>query len=79
MIIGIMVGFEVGKEIVFYFEEFGFVGNIISVMYVLFFGGIGLFVIYEVLKGGDGGGVSYDVDGDVDIDVDDIFELVKKI
>lgn len=79
MIIGTTVGLEVGKEIVLYLEELGLAGNIISVTYVLLLGGIGLFVTYEALKGGDGGGVSHDVDGDADIDADDIPELAKKI
>ncbi|REA06402.1 permease [Haloferax sp. Atlit-6N] len=79
MIIGTTVGLEVGKEIVLYLEELGLAGNIISVTYVLLLGGIGLFVTYEALKGGNGGGVSHDVDGDADIDADDIPELAKKI
>ncbi|WP_204365896.1 sulfite exporter TauE/SafE family protein [Haloferax denitrificans] len=79
MIIGTTVGLEVGKEIVLYLEELGLAGNIISVTYVLLLGGIGLFVTYEALKGGDGGGVSHDVDGDADVDADDIPELAKKI
>ena len=79
MIIGTTVGLEVGKEIVLYLEELGLAGNIISVTYVLLLGGIGLFVTYEALKGGDSGGVSHDVDGDADVDADDIPELAKKI
>ncbi|AFK19150.1 hypothetical protein HFX_1441 [Haloferax mediterranei ATCC 33500] len=80
MIIGTTVGLEVGKEIVLYLEELGLAGNIISVTYVLLLGGIGLFVTYEALKGGDDdGGVSHDVDADAEIDADDIPEIAKKI
>ncbi|WP_416839561.1 sulfite exporter TauE/SafE family protein [Haloferax sp. DFSO52] len=79
MIIGTTIGLEVGKEIVLHLEELGLAGNIISITYVLLLGGIGLFVTYEALKGGSGGGVSHDVDEDAEIDADDIPEIAKKI
>jgi hypothetical protein len=80
MIIGTTIGLEVGKEIVLHLEELGLAGNIISVTYVVLLGGIGLFVTYDSLKGGDDdGGVSHDVDDDAEIDADDIPDLAKKI
>ena len=79
MIIGTTIGLEVGKEVVLYLEELGLAGNIISVTYVLLLGGIGAFVTYESLKGGDDGGVSHDVDEDAEINADDIPDIAKKI
>ncbi|WP_435348818.1 sulfite exporter TauE/SafE family protein [Haloarchaeobius sp. HRN-SO-5] len=79
MIAGTTLGIEVGKEIVLHLEELGMAGNIISVTYVVLLGGIGLFVTYEALKGGGGGGIDHDVDEDADIDADDIPDIAKTI
>ncbi len=64
MIAGTTLGIEVGKEIVLHLETLGLAGNIISVTYVVLLGGIGVFVTYEALKGGDGGGIDHDADGE---------------
>jgi uncharacterized membrane protein YfcA len=76
MIAGTTAGIEVGKEIVLHLEELGLAGSIISVTYVVLLGGIGLFVTYEALKSGGGGGVDHDADGSSD---DEIPDIAKKI
>ncbi|WP_458187267.1 sulfite exporter TauE/SafE family protein [Haladaptatus sp. NG-WS-4] len=78
MIAGTTLGIEVGKEMVLMLEELGMAGSLISVTYVVLLGGIGLFVTYEALKGGDsGGGIDHDADGE--IDADDIPDIAKRI
>ncbi|MFC7045906.1 sulfite exporter TauE/SafE family protein [Halobacteriaceae archaeon GCM10025711] len=77
MIAGTTAGIEVGKEMVLYLEELGMAGNLISVVYVVLLGGIGLFVTREALKGDGGGGVEHDADAE--IDADDIPDIAKKI
>jgi len=79
MIAGTTAGIEVGKEIVLHLEELGMAGSIISVTYVFLLGGIGVFVTYEALKGGDGdGGVDHDA-ADAEVDADDIPDIAKTI
>src|SRR6056297_1747180 len=78
MIIGTTLGIEVGKEIVLHLEEMGLAGSIISVTYVFLLGAIGLFVTYEAVKGGGGGGVDHDA-ADADVDDADIPDIAKKI
>src|SRR6056297_2298457 len=78
MIIGTTLGIEVGKEMVLALQELGLAGSIISVTYVVLLGGIGVFVTYEALKGGDGGGVDHDA-ADADVDDADIPDIAKKI
>jgi len=78
MIAGTTAGIEVGKEIVLHLETLGLAGSIISVTYVFLLGGIGVFVTYEALKGGDGGGVDHDA-ADADVDDADIPDIAKKI
>jgi hypothetical protein len=77
MIAGTTAGIEVGKEMVLHLQELGLAGRIISVIYVLLLGGIGLFVTYESLKGSSGGGIDHDADAEVD--ADDIPDIAKKI
>ena len=79
MIIGTATGIELGKEIVVYLEDIGLAGTLISVIYVLLLGGIGLFVTKESLSDDDGGGIDHDVDADADVDAEDIPEVAKKI
>jgi hypothetical protein len=79
MIAGTTAGIEVGKEMVLHLQELGLAGRIISVIYVVLLGGIGLFVTYESLKGDSGGGIDHDVDDDADVDADDIPDIAKKI
>jgi len=79
MIAGTTAGIEVGKEIVLHLEELGMAGSIISVTYVVLLGGIGVFVTYEALKGGDDdGGVDHDA-ADAEIDGDDIPDIARTI
>jgi len=79
MIAGTTAGIEVGKEIVLHLEELGMAGSIISVTYVFLLGGIGVFVTYEALKGGDDdGGVDHDA-ADAEVDADDIPDIAKTI
>ncbi len=79
MIAGTTAGIEVGKEMVLHLQELGLAGRIISVIYVVLLGGIGLFVTYESLKGDSGGGIDHDVDADAEVDADDIPDIAKKI
>jgi len=79
MIAGTTAGIEAGKEIVILLEELGMAGSIISVTYVFLLGGIGAFVTYEAMKGGDSdGGIDHDA-ADEDVDADDIPEIAKTI
>jgi len=79
MIAGTTAGIEAGKEIVIHLESLGMAGSIISVTYVVLLGGIGAFVTYEAMKGGDSGG-SIDHDAaDAEVDADDIPDIAKKI
>ncbi|WP_434531676.1 sulfite exporter TauE/SafE family protein (plasmid) [Haloarcula sp. NS06] len=79
MIAGTTAGIEAGKEIVIHLEALGLAGSIISVTYVVLLGGIGAFVTYEALRGGDSGdGIDHDAAED-DIDADDIPEIAKTI
>jgi len=79
MIAGTTAGIEAGKEIVLHLETLGLAGSIISVTYVVLLGGIGAFVTYEALRGGDGGeGINHDAAED-DVDADDIPDIAKKI
>ncbi|EMA08928.1 sulfite exporter TauE/SafE family protein [Haloarcula marismortui] len=79
MIAGTTAGIEAGKEIVLHLETLGLAGSIISVTYVVLLGGIGAFVTYEALRGGDGGeGIDHDA-AEGDVDADDIPDIAKKI
>ncbi|EMA21297.1 MULTISPECIES: sulfite exporter TauE/SafE family protein [Haloarcula] len=79
MIAGTTAGIEAGKEIVLHLETLGLAGSIISVTYVVLLGGIGAFVTYEALRGGDGGeGINHDA-AEGDVDADDIPDIAKKI
>ncbi|MFC4408291.1 sulfite exporter TauE/SafE family protein [Haloarchaeobius iranensis] len=77
MIAGTTAGIEVGKLGLEYLQHIGLAGTIVSVAYVLLLGGIGVFVTREALKGGDGGGIDHDAEGE--IDADDIPDIAKKI
>ncbi|MDQ2074563.1 sulfite exporter TauE/SafE family protein [Haloarcula sp. H-GB4] len=79
MIAGTTAGIEAGKEIVIHLEALGLAGSIISVTYVVLLGGIGAFVTYEALRGGDSGdGIDHDA-AEGDADADDIPEIAKTI
>src|SRR6056297_889575 len=77
MIAGTTAGIEVGKLGLEYLQHIGLAGTVVSVAYVLLLGGIGVFVTREALKGGGGGGVDHDAEGE--IDADDIPDIAKKI
>jgi uncharacterized membrane protein YfcA len=77
MIAGTTAGIEVGKEIVLHLEELGLAGSLISITYIFLLGGIGVFVTYEAVRGGGGGGVDHDAAGEAD--ADDIPEIAQKI
>jgi hypothetical protein len=79
MIVGTTAGIEVGKEIVVHLEGLGLAGSIISVTYVFLLGGIGAFVTYEAVGGGEGdGGIDHDAAGE-SADADDIPDIAKTI
>jgi hypothetical protein len=79
MIAGTTAGIEVGKEIVLHLETLGMAGSIISVTYVVLLGGIGAFVTYEAMRGGDNdGGIDHDA-ADAEVDANDIPDIAKKI
>ncbi|WP_277543140.1 sulfite exporter TauE/SafE family protein [Haloarcula laminariae] len=79
MIAGTTAGIEVGKGVVLHLETLGMAGSIISVTYVVLLGGIGAFVTYEALRGGDNdGGIDHDA-ADEAVDADDIPDIAKKI
>jgi len=77
MIAGTTAGIEVGKLGLEYLQHIGLAGTVVSVAYVLLLGGIGVFVTREALKGGGGGGVDHDAEGE--IDAEDIPDIAKKI
>ena len=59
MIVGTTIGIEVGRVTVFYLEDLGLAGGVISVAYVLLLGAIGFLVTRDALAG-DGGGIDHD-------------------
>ncbi|MGM0389887.1 MAG: sulfite exporter TauE/SafE family protein [Natrinema limicola] len=73
MIAGTTIGIEVGRAAVFYLEELGLAGGIISVVYVLLLGAIGFLVTRDALNGDGGGGVDHDA---ADKDLSD-YEIPK--
>ena len=77
MIAGTTIGIEVGRASVFYLEELGIAGGVISVAYVLLLGGVGLMVTRDALKG-DGGGVDHEA-ADKDLSEYEIPDIAKKI
>jgi uncharacterized membrane protein YfcA len=77
MIAGTTLGIEVGRASVYYLEELGLAGGVISVAYVFLLGGIGLLVTREALKGG-GGGVDHEAT-DKDLSDYEIPEIAKTI
>ncbi|MFB6113898.1 MAG: sulfite exporter TauE/SafE family protein [Halodesulfurarchaeum sp.] len=79
MIVGTATGIELGKIIVVTLQNMGLAGTLISVIYVLLLGGIGLFVTKESLSSGDGGGLEPDVDAEDDPDESEIPKVAKTI
>ncbi|QCC52381.1 sulfite exporter TauE/SafE family protein [Halapricum salinum] len=76
MIAGTTAGIEVGRIGLHWMQDLGVANTFVSVTYVALLGGIGMFVTYRAM-GDDGGGISHDVDEDVD--ADDIPEIAKTI
>src|SRR6056297_1563881 len=60
MIAGTTFGIEVGRASVYYLEELGLAGGVISVAYVVLLGGIGAMVTREALKSEGGGGIDHE-------------------
>lgn len=54
LVVGTVVGIEVGRVLVFALEDVGLASGIISVTYVVLLGGIGLLVVNESFRGSDG-------------------------
>ena len=80
MIAGTTGGIEVGKIGLHYLQDIGLADTVVSVIYVLLLGGIGLFVTYTAMGDSDGGGLSPDHDeADGEIDADEIPDIAKKI
>ncbi|WP_193309794.1 sulfite exporter TauE/SafE family protein [Halorubrum halophilum] len=79
MIAGTTVGIEVGRASVFYLEELGLAGGIISVVYVFLLGGIGLMITREALSGDDGGGIDHEAAADEDLSDYEIPDIAKRI
>ena len=77
MIAGTTLGIEAGRASVFYLEDLGLAGGVISVAYVLLLGGIGLMVTREALKG-DGGGIDHSA-AEKDLSEYEIPETAKRI
>nr|WP_218644748.1 sulfite exporter TauE/SafE family protein [Natronomonas gomsonensis] len=78
MIAGTTLGIEVGRASVFYLEEMGLAGGIISVVYVLLLGAVGLMVTRDALKGDGGGGGHHDA-ADKDLSEYEIPDIAKTI
>ncbi|WP_435359879.1 sulfite exporter TauE/SafE family protein [Haloarchaeobius sp. DFWS5] len=78
MIAGTTAGIEVGKLGLEWLQHHGYADSVVSVAYVLLLGGIGAFVTWTALKGGDGG-LSHDVDEETEVSADDIPDIAKKI
>ncbi|SIS17160.1 sulfite exporter TauE/SafE family protein [Natronorubrum thiooxidans] len=78
MIAGTTIGIEVGRAAVFYLEELGLAGGIISVVYVLLLGAIGFLVTRDALNGDGGGGVDHDA-ADKDLSDYEIPEIAQTI
>jgi hypothetical protein len=78
MIAGTTIGIEVGRASVYYLEELGLAGGVISVAYVVLLGGIGAMVTREAMKGDGGGGVDHEA-ADKDLSEYEIPEVAKKI
>ena len=91
MIVGTTAGIEVGKVIIVHVEDLGPAGSIISVTYVFLLGGIGTFVTYEAVNGGNDGRINNEAEADEladnpadnsaddPVDPDDIPGIAKKI
>ena len=78
MIAGTTGGIEVGKIGLHWLQGLGLADTVVSVIYVGLLGGIGAFITYSAVKGGGGGGLSHDAEGDVDDhDIPDIAEKIQ--
>jgi len=85
MIVGTTVGLELGKELVLHLEALGLAEGVVSVLYVLLLGGIGVFVTRDALRG-RGRGLGHDIaDTEVEAngrdgnDEDEVSDLARRI
>jgi len=77
MIAGTTGGIEVGKIGLHWLQDIGLADTVVSIIYVGLLGGIGAFITYTAMKG-NGGGVSHDVDAEVDDhEVPDIAQKIQ--
>jgi hypothetical protein len=79
MIAGTTAGIEVGKIGLHWLQDIGLANTVVSVSYVFLLGAIGVFITYNAVKNGGGGGVSHDAGDDDELDADDIPDIAKKI
>jgi hypothetical protein len=80
MIAGTTGGIEVGKIGLHYLQNIGLADTVVSIIYVGLLGGIGVFITYNAVKGGDDdGGISHEAEADAEIDPDAIPDIAKKI
>jgi hypothetical protein len=79
MIAGTTLGIEVGRASVFYLEEMGLAGGIISVVYVLLLGAVGLMVTRDALNSDGGGGGGHHDEADKDLSEYEIPDIAKTI
>ncbi|WP_436934458.1 sulfite exporter TauE/SafE family protein [Halovenus marina] len=79
MIAGTTAGIEVGKQGLHFLQNLGVADTVVSVAYVALLGGIGVFITRTALKGDGDSGIDHDVDGDAELDDEDIPEIAKTI
>ena len=78
MIAGTTIGIEVGRASVYYLEDLGLAGGVISVAYVVLLGGIGAMVTREAMQSDSGGGIDHEA-ADKDLSEYEIPEIAKTI
>jgi hypothetical protein len=79
MIAGTTAGIEVGKQGLHFLQNLGVADTVVSVAYVALLGGIGVFITRTALNGDGDSGIDHDVDGDAELDDEDIPEIAKTI
>jgi len=79
MIAGTTAGIEVGKIGLHWLQDIGLADTVVSVIYVALLGGIGVFITYTATRGGSGGGISHDAEGETDVDDEDIPDVARTI
>ncbi|GAB3692386.1 sulfite exporter TauE/SafE family protein [Halorubrum pallidum] len=79
MIAGTTVGIEVGRASVFHLESLGLAGGIISAVYVVLLGGIGLVITRDALSSDGSGGIDHDAGDDEELSGYEIPEIATRI